>query len=1080
MKPLIVYKASAGSGKTFTLATEYIKLLVNNPTSYRNILAVTFTNKATEEMKMRILSQLYGIWKNLESSKPYMEKIKEELGVSENIISKNAGIALTLLLHNYNYFKVETIDSFFQSVLRNLARELDLTPNLRIELNDYQVEEQAVDNIIENLNTSSIALTWILNYIKKNISDDKTWNVITPIKNFGKTIFKDFYKENSERLNLCLSQPDFLDNYIKKIDAVKDKAKDNMVHISETFFDCVDSAGISPDAFKGGSRGIQSYFNKLRSDDFSDATCMNKTLANCLESQENWVTKSSPQKMEIIALVNDCLYDLLQHAENVRSKQWCLYHSAIVTTQHLSQLRLLNDIEKKVHKLNEDSNRFLLSDTQQLLHSLIQENDSPFIFEKIGTRLEHIMIDEFQDTSTVQWKNFKILLQECMSHENTENLIVGDVKQSIYRWRSGDWRLLNDIEKQFPVSDKQLDIRNLDTNYRSAQRIIDFNNAFFTIASNHEYQKQKELNGSESEQLQKAYADVVQKIPEGRDNQGMVQVTLLNNEDYEQQTLTCILETINTLLEKGIKPNKIAILVRKNLNIPIIADFLIENLKDVNIVSDEAFHLDASTAVTLIIDALHYITHPLDMLAKARMVKVYQRQILKNDLCDNDLFINDNKDEINKYLPEEYIKNIKVLAKMSLSDLVEHIYAIFDIKKLNQQSAYICAFFDQINSFVNDNYTDIDAFLEEWEDSIHNKTIQSDEINGIRLITIHKSKGLEFDNVIIPFCDWTLENRDILWCTPSKEDTPFNELPIIPIDYSNKSMTGTIYEKDYLHENLQSTVDNLNLLYVAFTRASKSLFVYGKKDVKSNSRSIIIQDCMQELKEKLEDANIDEEEEYITFRYGDMNSLSTNEENKDKNDLNVFKQKTKTELISVDTFEKKVEFRQSNKSKDFIGLTDDEDEKALKQQSYIKTGNILHQLFSSIHTTDDIEPTLKEFQQEGILYDDDITKEKLLSLIRKRLSDNRIKEWFSPKWKVFNECSILSVDQRNGEMVEHRPDRVMTDGKEMIVIDFKFGRPRDEYKEQVNGYIQLLKDMGYNNVHGYLWFVYTNTITEIR
>ena len=198
-KPLTVYKASAGSGKTFTLATEYIKLVVEDPQCYRNILAVTFTNKATEEMKMRILSQLYGIWKQLPDSEKYMQVICEKTGLSEAIVSERAGIALSNLLHNYNYFRVETIDTFFQGILRNLARELDLTANLRIGLNDTQVEELAVDQLIEDLSTTDVILQWLLKYIMENISDDKSWNVIGQIKTFGKTIFRDDYKKTGNQ-----------------------------------------------------------------------------------------------------------------------------------------------------------------------------------------------------------------------------------------------------------------------------------------------------------------------------------------------------------------------------------------------------------------------------------------------------------------------------------------------------------------------------------------------------------------------------------------------------------------------------------------------------------------------------------------------------------------------------------------------------------------------------------------------------------------------------------------------------------------------------------------------------------------
>ena len=263
-KPLTVYKASAGSGKTFTLATEYIKLVVENPQSYRNILAVTFTNKATEEMKIRILSQLYGIWKKLPDSAKYMEVICEKTGQTEAFVSERAGIALSNLLHNYNYFRVETIDTFFQSVLRNLARELDLTANLRIGLNDTQVEELAVDQLIQDLHTTDVLLQWLLKYIMENISDDKSWNVIGQIKTFGKTIFRDDYKHVSQILRQKMEEPGFFDQYTTRLKELRQAAEERMKQFAHDFFETISNEGLSIDDFPYGKSGVCSFFLKLQ------------------------------------------------------------------------------------------------------------------------------------------------------------------------------------------------------------------------------------------------------------------------------------------------------------------------------------------------------------------------------------------------------------------------------------------------------------------------------------------------------------------------------------------------------------------------------------------------------------------------------------------------------------------------------------------------------------------------------------------------------------------------------------------------------------------------------------------------
>ena len=1077
VKPLTVYKASAGSGKTFTLATEYIKLLVLNPMSYRNILAVTFTNKATEEMKMRILSQLYGIWKQLPDSDNYARHISAETGLDGTTISKQAGKALNLLLHNYSYFRVETIDTFFQSVLRNLARELDLTANLRIGLNDVQVEEQAVDQLIDSLTHTDVMLQWLLKYIMESISEDRSWNIIGQVKQFGRTIFRDYYKEKSIELNQLISQKNFLDGYMGQMRQIRSDAEKHMKEIAEQFFESLETEGITVDELSYGKTGVYGFFVKL-SNGQMDESIVGSRVSDCLSFAEKWYSKKSKRPETIHMAAENVLMPILRRAVEERPRQWKLFKSADLTLRHLNQLRLLDSIERKVRDMNEEANRFLLSDTQQLLHSLIKDSDSPFIFEKIGTQLEHIMIDEFQDTSTVQWQNFKVLLQECMSHADTENLIVGDVKQSIYRWRSGDWRLLNTIDREFTSNNGMIDIRPLEFNYRSERRIIEFNNAFFTEAARQEYESQREEYPDGAEQLKHAYADVAQKIPEKRGSNGYVSINLLPQEDYQEQTLNDIVDTVSQLLAVGTSPSKIAILVRTNNYIPLVADYFSEHLPDIRIVSDEAFRLDASVSICLLVQALHLLTHPDDLLAKATIAKIYQRSVLGNTMNENELLIKDQS--LDDLLPQDYIGHTAELLRLPLYELTERLYSIFQLERLNEQSAYICAFYDQLNQFTLDNSTDIDAFISEWEESICSKTIQSSEINGIRILSIHKSKGLEFDNVIIPFCDWRLEHSDILWCQP--KEPPFNALPIVPVDNSQKQMAGTIFEHDYLDEHLQNTVDNLNLLYVAFTRASQRLFVFGRRNA-PNTRSVLIESVLPQL--SLENSSLDGTEDdgaVLAFTYGRFSEYSKNSgcsnhsedsENSDSTTENVFLQPVWPKPITIETFDVKTEFRQSNKSRDFI---EGEDEQ--QTLSYIKIGSVLHNVFSTIRTSADIEQALHQLQQDGVLYDDEVTREKVTKLLRKRLEDKLVNNWFSGRWKLFNECTILQMV--DGKVLERRPDRVMTDGQETHVVDFKFGRPKPEYQEQVREYMQLLQSMGLPNVKGWLWYVYTNQVEEVK
>lgn len=1080
---LTIYKASAGSGKTFTLSVEYIKLLIKDPQSYRSTLAVTFTNKATEEMKLRILSQLYGIWKLLPDSKSYIDKIKEDLDVTEEYMSERAGIALHNIVHNYSYFRIETIDSFFQSVLRNLARELDLTANLRIELNDYQIERNAVDELINSLDENSELLTWIMEYIRENMDDDKDWNVIGNIKRFGENIFREYYKTNSKKLNERLLEEGFFKQYTTKLRQMRNEAEVEMQNEAAQFFDALNHNGIEIDDLNNGKNGPAGYFIKIKKGIYNN-TIVTKRLQKVLDegSESSWVKqKSSKETQDIVReLANSTLTPLVHHAEDVRQKNWYIYGSAVLTLRHLNQLRLLNSIENKVRMMNVEQNRFLLSDTHTLLHSLIRDTDSPFIFEKIGNYLENIMIDEFQDTSTVQWQNFKVLLEECMSHgEQQGNLIVGDVKQSIYRWRSGDWRMLNNIEREFPYLNSMLNVCSLDTNYRSSRRVITFNNAFFKRASELEYADQKSStpDTSSPEQLKKAYSDVAQKVPSFRDNHGYVSINLLPNEDYRQQALQKTAEAVSLLLDSGANYSDIAILVRSNDIIQLIAEFFANELPDVKIVSDEAFRLDSSVSVNIIVNAMLWLTHPDNILAKAYIAKAYQTYVLKKSEQETNKLLA-TAEGIDSALPCALIDKRNDLLTMPIFELAEQIYTLFNIGNIKGEDAYLYAFYDALTDFIANNTADIDSFVEEWNDSIAEKTIQASAIDGIRIITIHQSKGLEFEHVVIPFCDWTLEKGNTIWCTPQVE--PYNELPLIPVDFSASQMKGTIYEFDYNEEHLQNCVDNLNLLYVAFTRAASSLFVIAQRGTPS-SRSYIVEQAITDI--KLEGSSLDgdpsDKKAELLFSYGELEIVETKVKKKSDN---IFTPEVENMNVDMATFSNKVEFKQSNKSRDFVAdddeNTDDDDR---KQLSYIKTGKILHYLFSTINTTDDIDTSLAQLEMDGLIEESDTNIKRLRDMLHKRFSNRQVADWFSSRWTLFNECTILDYDAATDTVREHRPDRVMKDEKtgEVVIVDFKFGSPRPEYVEQVNRYKALTQNMGYPNVKGYLWFVYSNRIEEV-
>ena len=1109
---LTVYRASAGSGKTFTLAVEYISLLVKDPENYQHILAVTFTNKATQEMKMRILSQLYGIANSLQSSQQYFNKVKEKTNMPDAVIRNNARAALTLLIHRYNNFRILTIDAFFQQVLRNLAHELGQTANLRVDLNNEEITEKAVDQMIESLEKGQPVLQWISTYINNSIEDDNGWNIIGKIKTFGTNIFKDFYKAHEANLKEQLSNADDFKVYETTLRKRRNDIRKTFNSKAKSILNEIKNANLDiPSNYRSG---LYKYLT-----DSAIAPLTNKPLkAGVLkanESPQNWTSSkcAKADKQQIQTLAAEVLLAQLSELIAYNNDNWNEFQSIQLTLSHLSELRLLHAIADAVDNLTKDTNRFMLSNTQALLKELIADSDTPFIFERIGARLKHVMIDEFQDTSTIQWQNFQVLLANCMAQELSQNLIVGDIKQSVYRWRQGDWGILNNIEKSF--AHQKIRLETLDYNYRSEKRIIDFNNAFWEQCVANTAKEVAQDDAEKAKIVQKAYEDVAQKTHKTTEN-GFVKISLYPREVMKDAVLEELIETIKELFNNGYggkNQSKIAILVRSKSNIQDIVNALLQSFgNEINIVSDEAFRLDASLSVNIIVSAMHLLTHPDDVLTRGKLVKLYNQEVLKKPLTDTDLLVSINESnnidtknidkkerrklateqqmaKLNSQLPPEYVANRELLLGLPIVDLVDKLFMLFGLDQLEGQSSYICTLYDTLNDFLKDHTADIDDFINEWENSLSSKTIQSDEIEGIRIMTIHKSKGLEFDNVIIPFCNWEMEKKGTLWCETKNKPAPYNKLPLLPIDFSRDKLIGTVFEDDYKEEHFQNIVDNLNLLYVAFTRASKNLFVFGLRQGKTTldniakgtppgNRSYAIELALRQVSEQLQGSSLsfpDDIGSEIHFEYGTL-APETHEKEHAVAD-NPFLIKPDKHIVSIATYPQAATFKQSNKSIEFVK---GEDVDPSDRTRYIKIGNVLHQLFSTIYTTADIPARLNELEQQGIIYNDEITSAQLRTRIEDAITNPQVQEWFSKRWQLYNECTILEYNKDTDEMEEHRPDRVMTDGKEFVVVDFKFGKEREEYKKQVQQYMEILIRMGHKKVSGYLWYVVKNNVVEVK
>lgn len=1076
---LLVYKASAGSGKTFTLAVQYIRQLIEDPYSYRRILAVTFTNKATTEMKERILSQLYGIATSLKSSDGYLKEIMKTSNKSVDEIRKAADTALKNIIHDYSRFRIETIDSFFQSVMRNLARELELGANMTIELNNGDVLSDAVDSMIEKLDRMSPTLYWLLEYIEERIADDKRWNVSSEIKGFGRNIFDEAYIEKGVALREKLKDSKFIPQYRKKLQEKRESILDTMKGFNEHFQEILNANGLTPTDLKNGARGIGSYFNKIASGKLSNDV-RNSTVEKCLEGAENWTTKTSPYKDTIISLANQVLIQVLNDAESTRMSSNKVLNSCDMSLRYLNNLQLLMRIDSEVREQNLNHNRFLLSDTNALLHSIIREGDASFVYEKIGTTIDTVMIDEFQDTSRMQWENFHLLLEESLAQKEG-SMIVGDIKQSIYRWRNGDWKILAGLDKDRSF---RLNSKTLDTNWRSEANIIAFNNDIFTSACKVLNERYKVDEGEDCTQLLDAYSDVRQKTSKNT-KEGYIKLSFLKNSEehpYTDTTMELLAEEVDSLVKKGVRVNDIAILVRKNKSIPAIADYFDKNTP-YRVVSDEAFRLDASLAVCMLIDGLRYISEPTDRIACARLAVAYQKEILKKDVDYNTVLLNSVED----YLPAEFRLMLPEMSLMPLYELLEKLFVIFRMDMIEEQDAYLCAFYDAVTEYMQNNSSELTSFLTYWNDTLYAKTIPSGEISGIRILSIHKSKGLEYHTVLLPFCDWKMENETfnhMLWCRINEADAdkePFCELDLTPVNYSS-AMAESYFSDSYREERLQLWVDNLNLLYVAFTRACKNLIVWCKDEQKDTVSKLLREsiDCMKEIKmtynmpelDEEDEENKEENDEPIVYEYGEICISGEKKKSDSTNRLVAIPDAVNVKIESLET---EIDFKQSNRSADFIRGDEDEEENLRSQ--YIRQGQLLHTLFASIDTKEDLIAAIERLLFEGVIESTEKAQE-IYEIAERALNLDEVKDWYSGEWTLYNECSIIYNDEQ-GKMQTRRPDRVMMKGNEVVVVDFKFGKKKPEYSTQVREYMSLLSEMGYTDIKGYIWYVYSGELENV-
>lgn len=1052
---LTVYKASAGSGKTFRLAVQYITMLVKQPEDYRHILAVTFTNKATAEMKQRILSQLYGIGHNLSGSADYYNEVKGAVTFNEQTIRQRALLALDMILQDYGRFRVETIDSFFQTVLRGLARELHIGANLTLELDTEAVINEAVDSFLASVEQGSDDRRNVMEFVENNIDNDKSWSIDGTLKKFSQELFREIFMEKGDELRRILSQPGAVADYKRNLTSARDAVLPDIVEkvktVGQSMLGAISSAGSSLDEL---NRYAKPLVEKIVNGTFVDDELKGKTLGNCLDDPDKFYDKGTLKKSPYLSnLAHESLSPMLSTAKDLHDKYNYYRNSYDAALKYIHELSLLLGIRAEIDRQSQEQGRFILADTPMLL-SRLSGSDTSFVYEKTGSFIEHLMIDEFQDTSNLQWGNLRLLLWECLAI-GKDCLVVGDVKQAIYRWRNSDWDILNSrMEKELAIYHPQ--VIPMESNYRSHQNVIDFNNALFPKAVEMVSMHYTSQTDDTYPAIGNAYQEVRQNSSKA-DGQGYIYVKAGPIESIFQQ----IEQQLDELTAAGVEQTDIAILCRNSNQIRDIAEWFAANRPEYRMISSEAFQLGSSASVRILINALRWLTDNSDNVALAQLVWERESNIVKSGLPFDRLMAQGLKNA----LPQSFRDELESLRHLPLYELTEKLYTILELDRIAGQDQYVMTLFDTICQWLSRNPGEPSAFLQEWDDKLFKTPIPATDANGIRLLTIHKSKGLEFHTVIVPYCNWEVidtQHKERIWTNPTVE--PFKGMPLLPIGFSSK-LANSVFNDEYKQEAGLQTVDNLNLLYVALTRAMSNLIVLSPKVNKVTMSDVLIYAISAAF-----GCQPDENGLYV---YENGRIMPHQEKKKESSD-NPFELKPTPRNLHLKTYPINARFRQSGESTRFVHSADDSDD---RQEEYIQTGKLLHSVFAAIRTMQDINPQVDNMLSQGLIETarkaDDIRK-----MIHRHIEESGVQSWFDGTYNLFNEASIIYRD--GGILQTRRPDRVMIkpDGT-AIVVDFKFGREKEDYMHQVQEYMDLLRKMGHPNVEGHIWYVYNNKIQTI-
>lgn len=1049
---LTIYSASAGSGKTYNLASVYLKKLFKSRYSYRKILAVTFTHKATAEMKNRILDELNNLATGEESI--YLPELLKSTGKSEKDVRLEAREILSAILHDYSRFSVSTIDSFFQKILRAFARDIGLHSGFNIEIDHSAFLASAVDNMIASAATDPVIRKWLWGYVRANIEDEKTWDIRKNIIDLSNELFSEKFRLISKEGKSKIRDKVFLASYIREMRSLLSGFEENMKKSGEVCLTFFSKFQLTDDMFYQRGRGVPGFIRSIACGNIKEP---NKYVREVECNPPKWC--SGAVSGSLSAALRSGLQESVREAIRYYDNNITDYNTANVVMSNIYTLGVLSDVLARVHLITEDENTFLLSDTGELIYRITEKDQTPFIYEKVGNTFESFMIDEFQDTSIIQWKNFRMLIDNSMA-QGFENLVVGDIKQSIYRWRNSNWQTLHDLK--MAVDNNRFISKPLDTNWRSCPNIIRFNNSLFSIIPellDKEFPEKNVTSGFSA-----LFSEVIQKDPEKKEG-GYVRIEFVGDSEetgWQENVLEKLPGVIESVQEKGYNPSDIGILVRDNREGATVLKKIIsyssslpeEKKRMFKIVSNDSLLLINAPVINFIISVLKVLDNPENLIGRALMLRNYLLSTGRHDAETVALECEDLITYSANFFPEGYEKFLEDIKYLTLWEITERTIGFFNLGTYSFNAAYLNSFQDIIVNFISGKNPGIPSFLDWWDSEGYKTSISlPGQQDAIRVLTIHKSKGLEFEVVILPFISWNLDHKsfhsNILWVKPGS--FPFNKLEIVPVRY-RAALSGTIFSQDYYEEKYSAYVDNVNLLYVALTRAKNGIFGFAPGRPGTENRIAGLLKEALSIKDEITDG-----QELFLYKYLDpvtcifeFGELPAGIVQPDQVQGFPFKEY----YVSADIESLKLKLHWE----DYLDF--DRSEVLLR----VNYGKLMHEIFEEIVSFDDIEAAVKKKVLEGKLPANE--EVGIRDKIAGQISRNGIKEWFSKGNEVLTEASILMP--RAGVK---RPDRIILKDGKTIIVDFKFGEENPHYLSQIRQYKLLLAEMGYSNIEAYLWYV---------